>query len=127
MPGLRLWGATGLGLVALVVSLGFWDVERDGGPVVCLFRNVTGFACPACGLTRAVSLAARGEVGRAVALHPGLPLVAAIAGGAWLVWGLRLATGRRWLAGWELPATLATASALVVLWLIRLALGTLPS
>jgi hypothetical protein len=119
MPGLRLWGATGLGLVALVVSLGFWDVERDGGPVFCLFHNVTGVACPACGLTRAVSLAARGEIGRALALHP--------AGGAWLVWGLRLATGRRWFAGWELPATLATVSALVVLWLIRLALGTLPS
>jgi hypothetical protein len=107
--------------------LAFWDAERDGGPVLCLFRLATGVACPACGLTRATALAARGEIARAVALHPGLPLVALVAGAAWAVWGVRLATGRRWLARWELPVVLATVAALVVLWLIRMALGSLPS
>lgn len=96
------------------------------GPRLCLFERATGVACPACGLTRAAALAAHGRFAAAVALHPALPILALEAGLAWLVWGARLATGRRLLAGWEAPVALATAAGLVALWLVRLATGTLP-
>jgi len=107
--------------------LAFWDPERDPGPVLCLFRRVTGVPCPACGLTRAASLAAHGRFVDAFALHPALPFLALEAGLAWLVWGARLRTGRRLLAGWEMPIVVATALGLVALWLGRVILGSLPT
>jgi hypothetical protein len=124
--GWRTWGATGLGLVALLVSLAFWDVAARPGPRLCLFQRLTGLACPACGLTRAAALAAHGRFAAAVALHPALPVLALEAAVAWVVWGVRLASGRRRLARWEAPVAVATAAALVLLWLARLATGTLP-
>jgi len=107
--------------------LAFWDPARDPGPVLCLFRRATGIACPACGLTRAASLAAHGRFAEAFALHPALPLVAFEAALGWLVWGVRLVTGRRLLAGWLTPVLLGTVAGLVLLWLARLLSGTLPS
>jgi hypothetical protein len=124
--GWRTWGATGLGLVALLVCLAFWDPEAEPGPRLCLFQRLTGVACPACGLTRAAALAAHGRWGAAVSLHPALPVIALEGGAAWLVWGLRLATGRRLLARWGAPVALATAAGLVLLWLVRLLGGSLP-
>lgn len=125
-PGLRLWGATGLGLVALAVSLAVWDSSAHPGPTLCLFKRLTGVACPACGLTRAASLFAHGRIAEGFALHPAVPLLALETAVIWLAWGARLLTGRpRWVR-WALPVVAATGIALVALWVVRLASGRLP-
>jgi hypothetical protein len=54
---------------------------RDG-PVVCLFRRVTGLPCPSCGLTRSWQAAGHGRLRQAVAFHPLGPLTMLAA--AWL-------------------------------------------
>lgn len=125
-PAWRLWGATGLGLVALFVSLAAWEPLERPGPVFCLFRRTTGVACPACGLTRAAALAAHGRFAESFALHPGLPLLALEAVGAWLLWGERLRSGRRRLDRWRTPVLVATVAGLVALWIARLLTGRLP-
>lgn len=43
-------------------------------PSPCPFRRMTGFRCPLCGLTRATRALTRGEIGKALALHPLAPL-----------------------------------------------------
>jgi hypothetical protein len=125
VPGWRAWGATGLGLVALFVFLALVPGGAADGPVLCLFRRATGVACPACGLTRAAALAARGCFAESFALHPALALLAAEALGGWLLWAHRLRGGRRF-AGWGPPVLVATAVALVALWIVRLFAGDLP-
>lgn len=123
---LAFWGATGILLVAFFVALGFWDAAAHAGPDLCLFHRVTGVACPACGLTRAAAALARGDFARSLRLHPAFPVVAAEVGLAWLLWGERALTGRRRLAGRSTAILLATAGGLVVLWVVRWALGALP-
>ena len=39
-------------------------------PSRCGFRMVTGIPCPSCGLTRSVTWSVRGDLGRAIAMHP---------------------------------------------------------
>ncbi|MFN7942277.1 MAG: DUF2752 domain-containing protein [Thermoanaerobaculia bacterium] len=124
---LVLWGAAGILLVAFFVALGFWDAAAHPGPDLCLFHRATGVACPACGLTRAAAALARGEFAASFRLHPALLVVAAEVGIAWLLWGERLLTGRRRFAGSSTVVLLATAGGLVLLWLVRWALGILPS
>jgi hypothetical protein len=44
-------------------------------PSPCPFRRMTGFRCPLCGLTRATRALTRGDVGKALELHPLAPLL----------------------------------------------------
>ncbi len=94
---------------------------------VCLLRQVAHVSCPICGLTRSLTLLARGDVAGSFSLHPwGAALTLQIVGG-WAIWGL-------WNAGWLrlrpdrwLPHALAVNSlALAALWLVRWFTGTLP-
>lgn len=48
-------------------------VVRDG-PVLCLFRRITGWPCPSCGLTRSWQAIGHGRVGDGLASHPFGPL-----------------------------------------------------
>lgn len=122
-----LWGATGFGLVALFVVSGFWSAGGAEGPVVCLFRRASGVACPGCGLTRAAGLAAGGRFAESLAAHPLFALVAAEIAAGWWLWGARLRGGGGRAARLVVPVVLATAALLVLVWLARLASGTLPS
>jgi hypothetical protein len=38
----------------------------DGGPVLCLFRGITGLPCPSCGMTRAFVSLGHGDLHSAV-------------------------------------------------------------
>lgn len=55
--------AVGMVVVAALVPPGLLDRL----PALCLFRNLTGWECPGCGMTRAVLSLLRGDL--ATALH----------------------------------------------------------
>lgn len=117
-----LWPAP---VVTLAILAAF--SPADGGPTLCPFALITGTACPGCGLTRAAGSLVRGEWGAAFAYHPLVLLVAIWLGGAWLMamtrsrgYDMRLDT--RLLN----RLLIATGGLFVVVWLVRLATGTLP-
>lgn len=121
------WLAVGLaGLSAWAVA-GLLPLAVEGGPVFCLFRRVSGVACPGCGLTRAFGALAGGRLQEAMAFHPLAPLLAVELVGAWLAWGVWIGARRR-LVGLRLARWLAlgTAGALLAVWGVRLWQGTLP-
>jgi hypothetical protein len=107
---------------ALTLAQGFEDT-----PTMCPFALATGMACPGCGMTRAAGQLLRGDFGAAVAYHPLIPAIALLTTVGW-GWFVLRRTGRvhpmsnRTLNG----VLIATAVALVAVWVIRLATGSLP-
>jgi hypothetical protein len=107
---------------ALTLAQGFEDT-----PTMCPFALATGMACPGCGMTRAAGQLLRGDFGAAVAYHPLIPAIALLTTLGW-GWFVLRRTGRvhpmsdRTLNG----VLIATAVALVAVWVIRLATGSLP-
>ena len=57
-----------LGLVAPILAVRF--LPLTSGPTLCTFRNLTGFDCPGCGLTRSVAALLHGDVGGSLHAHP---------------------------------------------------------
>lgn len=120
-----------LSSTAAVLAIGIlhaWTPPSDLVWSVCFFRRATGISCPGCGLTRAFAALAKGDLAAALTLHPLAPIFALEALVAWAAWG-RVVLGRRQAAlPWRaLNATLlADAVALLALWCVRLATGTLP-
>jgi hypothetical protein len=106
----------------LTVARGFEDT-----PTMCPFALATGMACPGCGMTRAAGQLLRGDFGAAIAYHPLVPAIALLTAVGW-GWFVLRRTGRvqpmsnRALNG----VLIATALALVAVWVIRLATGSLP-
>lgn len=100
----------------------------DDGPTICPFALCTGIACPGCGMTRAASHLVRGDLGTALSYHPLVPLLALAATGGW-AWFLARSAGRvQPMSQRTLNLILiGSAVALVAVWAIRLAAGTLPS
>lgn len=111
-----------LGLLLLAVF-----TPTDDSPTFCPFALCTGTACPGCGMTRAISALVRGDLDLALTYHPLVPLVMAQAAIAWVWYG----SGRRGRQG---PPNshlvnvvlIGTTAALLVVWVVRLATGTLP-
>lgn len=107
---------------ALTLAQGFEDT-----PTMCPFALATGMACPGCGMTRAAGQLLRGDFGAAIAYHPLIPAIALLTTVGW-GWFVLRRTGRvhpmsnRTLNG----VLIATAVALVAVWVIRLATGSLP-
>jgi hypothetical protein len=133
MAARQIWWATGLGLVALLFALAFWDPATAGGPDLCLVHRATGVACPACGLTRAAAAFARGELALSLRWHPLFLLLAGESALFWLAWGLAL--GERPGAGHSRVAALrrfaprlaiGNGILLLAVWIVRFATGTLP-
>ena len=92
---------------------------------ICLMRNLTGLPCPTCGMTRSFCALGRGEVGRAIDLHPLGPALYALLAFVMVRSGLIAVSGRmRWPAAarvliWSIPVL---AGAAVVAWVVRLAI-----
>ena len=111
-----------LGLVALAVL-----TPSDEGPTICPFALCTGTACPGCGMTRAASSLVHGDVGRALRYHPLVLLVMAqlLIGWAWFALARM---GRVRPPGGRVvnAALIVTGVALLAVWVVRLASGTLP-
>jgi len=116
-------------LLAPLLGVGILAVftPSDDGPTICPIALFTGTPCPGCGMTRAASYLVRGDLGAALTLHPLVVLIAAQAAGAW-VWFLLRRTGRvRPMTPRTLNVILiGTAVALLAVWGIRYAAGTLP-
>ncbi len=99
----------------------------DDGPTFCPFALCTGTACPGCGMTRAAGHLFRGDIAAAMTYHPLVPMILAQLSVAW-----------GWFAlasfGWvQKPnnrvltiVLAASAVALIVVWVARMATGTLP-
>lgn len=121
-----LWGATGLGLVALFVSFRFVELGALPGPDLCLFHRLSGVACPSCGLTRAFAALARGEIRQALRYHPLAPILLAEVALVWMLWG-RAVQGRGNFPRRQMTAMLlATAALALAVWVGRALLGGLP-
>ena len=120
------WAASG--------ALGAGGFAALGTPVaamlpgsLCPFRELTHLSCPTCGLTRALVLLAHGDLAASVAMHPWALALLGQAAAGWVLWGLWNAGRIRTRPDAWLPGVVAVnAVALVVLWALRLATGTLP-
>jgi hypothetical protein len=101
-----------------------------GLPAICPFKTFIGWPCPGCGLTRSLVLCAHGDWAQAFIFHP---LGAVFYFGLWgaLALGVlpllrgRASSQHRFSRRGILFASGAYATAMIVIWLIRL-LGIMP-
>jgi hypothetical protein len=95
----------------------------------CPTKALLGISCPGCGLTRAFLLCAHGHVLAALRMHPAAPVLllqGTIA--CFMLMGARHDSARALRYGRGINKVLRwDCIAMVVLWLVRAALGTLPS
>ena len=130
-----VWVSAGVaGVVAW--SLLRTSADAPASEPLCLMRRVAHVACPTCGMTRALARLAAGEWRAALVLHPWAVAIAAQVVAGWTLAGLTLARGfgrldvlARRIAGLErwLPHLVAlNFAALILIWLARLATGSLP-
>lgn len=67
---------TALAGIALLIPAGVWlllhfDPNVEGNPFLpCIFRELTGFYCIGCGLTRALHALVHGDIVRAFGMNP---------------------------------------------------------
>jgi len=108
-------------VLAAIPALG-----ADDGPVMCLSRQHTDVACPSCGMTRGVASLVRGDLAASWAMHPMaiiLVIQALIAG---LVLGFDVGNARSTWFKWIPAVGVANVIALIMVWILRYNLGTLP-
>ncbi len=128
-PALEWLCAGGLLLFGASV-LAHWVPPDDPRLALCVVRRVFHIACPGCGLTRSFADLAKGNFIGAFARHPVGPVLALEGILLWAAWGVSLAVTSRsvGVAYRSLNQLLAAdAVALIIVWLIRLSTGTLPS
>lgn len=103
-----------------LVRLAFWSDGRTvlflGAPfgADCWVRTHFGFPCPACGLTRSVTLTLYGNWSQAMTLHPAGPL--AVAGLSLFAGGLFWTAVVPWRRDLLLNASLLYAGVALVWW-----------
>lgn len=114
-------------VAVLLCGAALVDPNRPLPIDLCMWRRLTGFPCPTCGLTRAICHALRGDLGASLSLHPaGVLVIGWLAG--WALWsaleawrGQPIHERARNLAGLTLLRASVAVSAIA--WLIRLASG----
>ena len=55
-----------------------WQEHKHPAFTPCIFKNVTGIACPSCGSTRAITMIARGHITESLLMNPLGLLLAAV-------------------------------------------------
>lgn len=121
------WAAAGLLLLGVGIALSRVSLPDDRGRSVCFLRFTTGVPCPGCGMTRGLSALARRDLPQAWAYHPLAPVLVLEVGAGWVWWGL-IAFRRLGLPSVRTINRLLIAHVpvLVVVWLARLLLGSVP-
>lgn len=114
------WPAWALGLVLLWLALGaaaVWLAARTGQTVqLCLFKRLTGTACPTCGLTRGALSLLQGEIAAAWLYNPLLFSIIAIFFGRTVVRAISARSVRMQFSprerviGWILAVTVGLAN-----------------
>lgn len=78
---IRLWSAASL--AALFIPFGFYaranDGFTDGGGIPCIWRSLTGYPCPGCGLTRAFASISNFNIVDSIRFNPEALIFTAIA------------------------------------------------
>lgn len=121
------WASVGVGCFLTALALRSFALPQGREWSICFLRRFVGLPCPGCGLTRAFAALARGDLQGAVILHPLSPVFAAELLLAWLGWGVWAAAGRPVVDRRAVNvALLGNAAALLVVWFVRMATGTLP-
>ena len=122
------WTTRGILLAPFVMIAGLLAfAPADDGPTICPFALCTGTACPGCGMTRAAGYLIRGDLGSAMSYHPLVPLILTQIAVGWAWFALsRLGIMKPPQSRTITWALAATSAALLSLWVIRLALGSLP-
>lgn len=74
-----LWGViVVMSCVCALVYLYWHDPETVGAYPQCVFRSVTGFWCPGCGLTRGLYACLHGDIFTAIKMNPLVFVVAPV-------------------------------------------------
>jgi hypothetical protein len=134
-PGARLTAAlVGMGLMAALFLAGNlrpdprgWGTHEQIGLPPCTLRALTGWPCPACGMTTSWALATHGQLAEALRVHTSGTLLAALSVGV-SVMALVLAVRGRWFA-WQVHDTAIAVIGLVAMavvigeWIWRLTRG----
>lgn len=123
------FGTRGLWLAVTIVAplaAAAWIAAGEPAGPACLLREIAHVDCPTCGVTRALALLAHGEWRASLAVHPfaAALLLQALAG--WVIWTRWLFRGGENPERWIPRVVLVNTVALVALWAVRLATGTLP-
>jgi Protein of unknown function (DUF2752) len=126
-----LWAGTGILGILIAGSLAVWQPADDPAVSWCVFYRITHIPCPGCGLTRATAALLHGAWVSSFHYHPLAIPTLAQAAGLWLVAGIRIWTQEGLSRGLNVnrfiaPLALGNLAALVVVWLVRAAMGTLP-
>ena len=119
----RRWLAFGLAGALGWMALATWSPPDDPAWSVCLFHRVTHHDCATCGMTRALSRLAHGDLRGSLARHP---LAAPFAAEAALLWLLTpAALLRRWRPADAWVARWGGAHLVLIfaVWVVRLARG----
>lgn len=125
--GLLAWCAAGLVGLAAATALVAWPLPADPAWTICQSRRWLGLPCAGCGMTRALSALAHGRWTDALALHPLAPALVLEALAAWIAWGCTAAGLLRPPGPRAVRLLLAgNVLALLGVWVVRLASGTLP-
>lgn len=116
----RLWRFAGLAMLGAWLLLAVWTPPENAAWTTCLFRRVTHADCATCGMTRALSRLAQGDLAGSLAKHPLAAPFAAEAALLWLLAPLALLRDwrprRTWLRAWAA----AHLAVLLVVWAVRL-------
>jgi len=115
-----------LGLAGACALAALTPLSDDDGLVLCPYRIMTGGWCPACGCTRALGAAVRGDLASAVSFNP-LTLLLAAQMAAISAWFLAATdTASAWWKRNDWTVLRANLVIAVALWVGRLAVGEIP-
>lgn len=73
-----------IGVPLVVLASLLYQPWAHDGPVICLFRRVTGAPCPGCGMTRSFCALGHGQWRAALGYHPLGPALYAVMLATWL-------------------------------------------
>ncbi len=120
------WALAGLAGLAGFAVLHLWVPDPSPARAFCLSRRFLDLPCPGCGLTRAFAHLAKGEWSAAMVDHPLAPVLALEAVAVWIAWGVLILHRADFRQDWIGRAAVVHIAVLCVIWIGRLATGTLP-